>query len=107
MMVFYKNFTLYHLTFQKYTLYYKYSCDKVIFDGWKILENSDNNEYYAYFSLLKNNSPINESSNKCSRPEKTLSQKCMEKAKKRHEERLKIKLSKKVVSKLNTHKTTP
>ena len=37
-------------------LYYKYSCDKVIFDGWKILENSDNNEYYAYFSLLKNNS---------------------------------------------------
>ena len=40
-------------------LYYKYSCDKVIFDGWKILENSDNNEYYAYFSLLKNNSVIN------------------------------------------------
>ena len=28
-------------------LYYKYSCDKVIFDGWKILENSDNNSVFG------------------------------------------------------------
>ena len=40
-------------------LYYKYSCDKIIFDGWKVLENNDDNVYYTYFSLIKNNSVIN------------------------------------------------
>ena len=40
-------------------LYYKYHCEKIIFDGWKILDNNDINNYYTYFSLLKNNSVIN------------------------------------------------
>ena len=40
-------------------LYYKYNCEKIIFDGWKILENNDTSDYYTYFSLLKNNSVIN------------------------------------------------